>query len=123
MSFSCDRSFAHLEHVIFVVVVVGGFGPPKLLGSRRLRAVEFEVKRIFVDVLGHTVEHRYAVVSRIGADVAREFADVAGESGEKKLRPVLVVVVEKLIGSHADGEERGPWYLRNLPRQTLDRFR
>ena len=97
---------ADAQRVVLVVVVVRRLGLPVLLRPRRLGRVELDVERILVDVLRRAVEQRDAVVAGVGADVAADLADVAGQRRQQEDVAVLVVVVEELVRPHADGEQR-----------------
>ena len=75
---------ADAQRVILVVVVVRRLGSPVLLRPRRLGGIELDVERVLVDVLRHAVEQGHAVVAGVGADVAADLADVAGERGQQE---------------------------------------
>ena len=87
-----------------MIVVVRRLGSPIGLRPRRFGGIELDVERVFINILRHAIEQGHAVVPRVGADVAGQFSDIAGERREEKLRAVFVVVVEKLVGAHADGK-------------------
>ena len=109
--------------MVLVVVVVRRFGPPVLAWARRAGRIELDVKRVLVDVLRRAVKQGDAVVAGVGADVAAEPAHVARQRGQQEDVAVLIVVVEELVGAHADGEQRGAGLLGEVPRQRLHRRR
>jgi hypothetical protein len=102
---------------------MGRFGFPILLGPGGFGRVQFDIERVLVDVLRTAVEQGHAVVSGIRADIAADLADVAGQGGQQKDIAVLVVVVEELVRSHADGKQRGSRLSRHVTSQRLDRRR
>ena len=101
-----EQPVADPQRMVLVVVIVGRLGLPVLLGSGRLGRVELDVERVFVDVLRRTVEQGDAIVAGVGADVAADLADVAGQRRQQEDVAVLVVVVEELVRAHADREQR-----------------
>ena len=111
---------------VFLGVLAASTNAQRMIQLARaggLGRVQLDVEGVLVDPLGCAVEHRDAVVAGVGADVAGQFADVAGQRGQQEDGPVLVVVVEELVGTHADGEERGAGLARELARQVLHGLR
>ena len=115
-----QQPVADAQRMVLVVVVVRRLRPPVLPRPRGLRGIELEVERVLVDVLRRAVEERRAVVAGVGADVPAHAPDIAGQRREQEDVAVLVVVVEELVRSHPNREERRPRLLRDVPGQPLD---